>query len=279
MRRFCTTMAGRVVSVRCSLQVSSFNCACVIFLCGRSSIPTAFHVTPNDSRVMLREITHGSTVVLFASYSLVMNASDFSSVSASFSPQYPGDPNQHILIDAIAEGFKHLLPSPHGSVFSLPRSTVVSYLSQVTIEGGVILFALNASEPHTFDGWSNLSIAAFQAKVPPSIQNRSILSPQNFKVMFDFPFLFCIISLTCIFWCRIKCSNISCPRAVFVLMYPFHFSCTYFLTMEFEPSPPCPKVKQRLLSLVLCLLCSSVSLLLPFSILTCLLLMHHNCRR
>jgi hypothetical protein len=169
------------------LSLSLVHLASLCF--GRSfHLLAAFHVTPDDSRVMLRELTHSSTVVLYASYSVVMNASDYSLFAANFGPQ-SGNPNQYFInniTDAITDGLKHLLPAHPGSVFSFSldfqaQPHYTSHSNQIIVEGSVLVFALNATEPLTYVGWSDLAIAAFQSKAPPAIQHRNIFSPQNFK--------------------------------------------------------------------------------------------------
>ena len=171
----------------------------VLHSCGRSLFLAAFHVPQDDIRVVLKEITHGSTLMLYASYSVVMNMSDFSLFAANPSAQAFGNPNENIMnniTNAITDGLKHMLPARNGSVFSISldfqtEQRVTSHFSEMVMEGSVVLLALNSSEPNTYIGWSDLAVVAFQSKLPPAIQARNIISPQNFKASFGCLILFC----------------------------------------------------------------------------------------
>lgn len=142
-----------------------------------SFTPAAFHVTKDDTRVMLREITHGSTVVFPGSYTLVMNMSDYYVYAAS-DPRFFESFFKNIL-DGITDGFKHLQPN-----ISLPldfHMRVAHDLGQVFMEGSALMIALNATEPSSYDGWSDRAIAAFHSNAPSSAI-RNLVSPQTFNV-------------------------------------------------------------------------------------------------
>jgi hypothetical protein len=149
-----------------------------------SSSSAAFHISKSDTRVTLRELTHGSTVVFPGSYTLVMNMSDYSSFAAS-DPRFFESLSKNIS-NAITDGFTLLLSARNGSVFSLPldiqmRVAQESGEVRFIMEGSALVIALNATEPSSYNGWSDRAIAAFHSKAPSSaIQN--IVSQQTFKV-------------------------------------------------------------------------------------------------
>ena len=148
-----------------------------------SSAFAAFHVSKSDTRVTLRELTHGSTVIFPGSYTLAMSISNFSSFAAS-DPRF--DSLHTNILNAITDGFKLLLSARNGSVFSLPldiqmRVAQESGPVRIIMEGSALVIALNATEPSSYDGWFDRAIAAFHSKAPSSaIQN--LVSQQTFKV-------------------------------------------------------------------------------------------------
>ncbi len=149
-----------------------------------SSAFAAFHVSKSDTRVTLRELTHGSTVIFPGSYTLVMSISNYSSFAAS-DPRFFDSLHTNIS-NGISDGFKLLLSARNGSVFSLPldiQMRVAQESGQVRfiMEGSALVIALNATEPSSYDGWFDRAIAAFHSKAPSSaIQN--LVSQQTFKV-------------------------------------------------------------------------------------------------
>ena len=152
----------------------------LVSVSANSSTPAAFHVTKDDTRVMLREITHGSTVVFPGSYTLVMNMSDYYVYAAS-DPRFFESFFKNIS-DGITDGFKHL--QPNSAVFSLPldfHMRVAHDLGQVFMEGSALMIALNATEPSSYDGWSDRAIAVFHSNAPSSAI-RNLVSPQTFNV-------------------------------------------------------------------------------------------------
>jgi hypothetical protein len=148
------------------------------------SSTAAFHVTNGDTRMTLRDITLGSTVVFPGSYSVTMSASDNYTFTAS-DPRFFESFFKNIS-DGITDGFQHLLSAREGSVFMLPlgfqmRFSPVS--GQVVMEGSGLMIALNASEPSSYDGWRERAIAAFHSRTPsPAIRN--LVSLQTFQVRF-----------------------------------------------------------------------------------------------
>jgi hypothetical protein len=152
----------------------------------------AFHVTKDDTRDVLREITLSPTVVFPVSFSFAINASDYHMFSVS---------NAHFfesffknITDGITDGFEDLLSSRNGSVFSLPldlQIRVAQESNQVLMEGSALVIALNATEPSSYDGWSDLAIAAFHSKASSSAL-RNLASPHTFKARFFFATLCCM---------------------------------------------------------------------------------------
>jgi hypothetical protein len=176
-------MLGPFVSLRINLQVASVVQA---FFCAHFFVTAAFHVTKDDTRDVLREITLSPTVVFPVSFSFAMNASDYYLLTVS---------NAHFfesifknITDGITDGFEDLLSSRNGSVFSLPldlQIRVAQESNQVLMEGSTLVIALNATEPLSYDGWSDLAIAAFHSKASSSAI-RNLVSPLTFKARFVF---------------------------------------------------------------------------------------------
>lgn len=109
-----------------------------------------------------------------------MNMSDYHFYAAS-DPRFFESFFKNIS-DGITDGFKHL--QPNGAVFSLPldfQMRVAHDLSQVVMEGSALMIALNATEPSSYDGWSDRAIAAFHSNAPSSAI-RNLVSPQTFNV-------------------------------------------------------------------------------------------------
>jgi len=144
--------------------------------------PAAFHATKDDSRVLLREITHGSTVVFPGSYTLTMNMSDYHFYAAS-DPHFFESFFKNIS-DGITDGFKHVQSAGDGSVFLLPldfQMRMAQDSSEVVMEGSALMIALNASEASSYDGWRDHAIAVFHSKAP-SAAIQSLVSPQTFQM-------------------------------------------------------------------------------------------------
>ncbi len=148
------------------------------------SSTAAFHVTNGDTRITLREITLGSTVVFPGSYTVTMSASDYHTFTAS-GPRFFESFFKNIS-DGITDGFKQLLSAREGAVFSLPldfQMRVSPASGQVVMEGSALMIALNATEPSSYDGWRERAMAVFHSKAPsPAIRN--LVSLQSFQVRF-----------------------------------------------------------------------------------------------
>ncbi len=143
----------------------------------------AFRVSEDDSRVVLREITHGSSLVFSGSYSLVMKMSDYYLFVANPNSQLPGSLLNNIT-DAITDGFRRLLSARDGSVFSVPldyQTRPAQDWSQIIIEGSALMIALNATEPPSYAGWYEHTVSAFHSKASPAIQSLNILSLETFQ--------------------------------------------------------------------------------------------------
>lgn len=88
------------------------------------------------------------------------------------------------ITNAITDGFKQLLSARDGSVLSVPldfQTRPGQLSSQIIIEGSALMIALNATQPSTYVGWYENTIASFQSKASPAIRNLNLLSPQTFQ--------------------------------------------------------------------------------------------------
>jgi hypothetical protein len=115
-----------------------------------------------------------------------MNMSDYSLFLANPNPQYFGSFINNIT-SAITEGFRRLLSARDGSVFSVPldfQTRSAQHPSQMIIEASALVVALNATEPSSYAGWYENTIASFNSKASSAIQNLNLLSMQNFKASF-----------------------------------------------------------------------------------------------
>jgi hypothetical protein len=144
----------------------------------------AFHVTDGDTRIMLKEITLGSTLVFPGSYTVTMSVSDYHTFTES-GPRFFESFFKNVS-DGITDGFEQLLSAREGSVFSIPlgfQMRVAPASGQVVMESSALMIALNATEPSSYDGWRERAIAAFHSKAPsPAIRN--LVSLQSFQVRF-----------------------------------------------------------------------------------------------
>ncbi len=186
--------------------------------------------------------------------------SDYSLFLANPNPQYFGSFINNITI-AITEGFRRLLSARDGSVFSVPldfQTRSAQHPTQMIIEASALVVALNATEPSSYAGWNENTIASFNSKASSAIQNLNLLSPQNFKASF--------IAQCCsaIWFCTlrfVRLSNIAFLDTGYTLMrslqmYPlansavqtipalrqnealrFEFTAVPFLLQRFPPPP------------------------------------------
>ena len=130
---------------------------------------------------------HGSTFVFPGSYSLVIDITAYNQFGVLLFEN---------ITNAMTEGFKHLLSARDGSVFSVAldfQTRPVQHSSQIIMEGSSLMIALNATEPSSYIGWYEQTIAAFHSKAPPAIRNLNLLSPQTFQARFNSPIRLCVI--------------------------------------------------------------------------------------
>jgi hypothetical protein len=111
-----------------------------------------------------------------------MNISDYN-LFASSEPRFYESLFKNIS-DGITGGLKSLLSAREGSVFFIPidsQMRIAHEYGQYVIESSGFVIALNASEPPSYDVWSELAIAVFHSKAPSSAI-RNLVSAQTFKV-------------------------------------------------------------------------------------------------
>jgi hypothetical protein len=155
----------------------------------------AFRVSEDDSRVVLREISHSPSLVLSVSYSLVMKMTDYYLFVANSNSQLSGSLLNNIT-DAITDGHRRWLSARDGSVFSVPfefQTRPSQDLSEITIEGSALIIALNATEPSDASWTAYTSSAFHHSTDSPAIHSLNILSPETFQARLCCPNFSCIM--------------------------------------------------------------------------------------
>ncbi len=239
----------------------------------------AFHVTADDSRAILREITYGSTIVIPSSYSLVMNMSDYHSFVQNPSPHFLATLISSIN-SAIADGLKRLLSARESSVYFTPLEIEWQpgqQFNQIILEGNVLLISLNATEPSSYVGWSDHAVSAFQSGSFSAIQNPNLFSSQTFKVGPICQFYDELLAPIFLF------TSANTTFKVFVLHFTF-FNLTYSFIHRFTHMPvlesnqslPCTATRQQTSSSAPLLLFCSISL--PFLICSFSRIQRRYCR-
>ena len=149
--------------------------------CSHSS--AAFVVATNDTRFMLREITHGRTHVVPASFSLIVNTSDLSSLNSPllFDSFFKN------VTDSLMDGFKHILSSR--SAFALSWENVYKAYpetGQIVFTSSAFLVAFNSDATDTrliyahVEIWNSQAVSLFHSKTSsPAIRN--LVSPQTLQ--------------------------------------------------------------------------------------------------
>lgn len=157
---------------------SIFLSSCCIHL---RLLSSAFQVTKDDTRLMLRELIHSPTFVYPGAFSLTMNLSDHYFFGRD--PFFFESLHKNIT-ESIMEGFKRLQSARDGSVFALfshSQTRMALDSNQVLIEGSVSLIALNSTGPASYESWSNHAIDSFHAKALADEIQR-LVSPATFMV-------------------------------------------------------------------------------------------------
>jgi hypothetical protein len=122
-----------------------------------------------------------------------MNISDYNLFVANPNLQLSGS-LLNIITDAIADGFKRWLSARDGSVVSVPldvHTLPAQHWNQIIIEVSALIVALNATEPPSYAGWYEQSVAAFNSKAPSAIQNLNLITTKTFQARFNPQILFC----------------------------------------------------------------------------------------
>ena len=185
-RKYCSMTPGRYVSIRACLQVTThsgvvlqaFLSSCCTHL---RLLSSAFQVTKDDTRLMLRELIHSPTFVYPGLFSLTMNLSDHYFFGRD--PFFFESLHKNIT-ESIMEGFKRLQSARDGSVFALfshSQTRMALDSNQVLIEGSISLIALNSTGPASYESWSNHAIDSFHAKALADEIQR-LVSPATFMV-------------------------------------------------------------------------------------------------
>ena len=170
--------------------------------CSHSS--AAFVVATNDTRFILREITHGPTFVMPASFSLIMNSSDLSSLNSTllFDSFFKN------VSDSLMESFKHVASSRSAFALSWENEYKVhSETGHIVFTSSAFLVAFNFSSDErsiisSQDTWNSLAISLFHSKTPsPAIRN--LVSPQTLQARTMGPYLilcFGFVFFVSLFW-------------------------------------------------------------------------------
>jgi hypothetical protein len=144
-------------------------------------LSSAFQVTKDDTRLILRELIYGPTFVYPGAFSLTMNLSDHYFFGRD--PFFYESLHKN-LTESIMEGFKRLQSARDGSVFALfsdSQTLMAIDSNQVLIEGSVSLIALNSTGPASYESWSNHAIDSFHAKALTN-DFRRLVSSTTFMV-------------------------------------------------------------------------------------------------
>jgi hypothetical protein len=129
----------------------------------------AFVVETDDTRVILREITHGQTFVVRASFSLILNISDLSRLNGTLL----FDSFFENVMDSLMDAFKHVVSAR--VAFALSRESLYGMHSKIghtVFTSSAFLVAFNCSTSPSFDVWSSLAISLVHSKsMSPAIKN------------------------------------------------------------------------------------------------------------
>jgi hypothetical protein len=238
----------RRLSTRTSLQVRSFRAQLLnsktrgftTFLLPYldcSQFFAAFVVATNDTRFILREITHGQTFVVPASFSLIVNISDLSRLNSTllFDSFFKN------VMDSLLDAFKHVVSAR--VAFALSGESLYRMhpnIGQIVFTSSAFLVAFNCSTSPSFDVWSSLAISLFHSKsMSPAIKN--LISLQTLQARSSW---FCAWVLRfhsfCFGGCRRFCELLNYYIFV-VVSICFLFLLSFDSTAHPAQSPPCIK--------------------------------------
>jgi hypothetical protein len=189
---FYSMKVFRLLSIPTSLQVTrpGFALFCALKSCICSHSPAAFVVARNDSRVILREITHNQTFVVPGSFSLIMNMSDHSNLGSLFESFFKN------VTDSVMDAFKRVVSAQ--SVYTLSGTSdykVHPESGHIVFTASAYVVAFNFNASASFDEWSSLAVSLFQSKTS-SPAFRNLVSPQTLQARATY---FCALVLCSLF--------------------------------------------------------------------------------
>jgi len=164
----------------------------LVFMCEFA----AFRVSKDEPRLILREITDGSSFLMRGTFILNMSLSDH---NATLKPDFIDE----LLINittSITNGLQHVLAlTRDGSVFAAPSEILVYEKNDERVyEGSALFIALNSSGPTMQswnDAWYNITINSIHA-MATHWAIKDIVSRSTFKARATSLYIICLDALS-----------------------------------------------------------------------------------